>query len=142
MREYRRILFCTDFSRHAGEAFVHACAFATMSGGELYVLHVVPSSLDYEKLRIEESAPQQFSGESKVLDLIETSYTSKCSASVRPAIKYGAGAERIVEFAKSEGVDLIVMGARGIGFLEGLLGGGSVADKVVKNTDVPVMLVP
>lgn len=142
MREYRRILFCTDFSRHAGEAFVHACAFATMSGGELYVLHVMRSSLDYEKLSIEECVPQRFPGESKVLDLIETSYTSKCSASVKPAIKYGAAAERIVELAKSEGVDLIVMGARGIGFLEGLLGGGSVADKVVKNTDVPVMLVP
>ena len=142
MREYRRILFCTDFSRHAGEAFVHACAFATMSGGELYVLHVVPSSLDYEKLRIEESAPQQFSGESKVLDLIETSYTSKCSASIKPTIRYGGPAERIVELVRSEGIDLVVMGTRGIGFLEGLLGGGSVADRVVKNAYVPVMLVP
>ena len=142
MREFKKILFCTDFSRHAGQAFVHACAFATMSGGELYVLHVVPSSLDDEKLCIEECAPQRFPGESKVLELIETSYTSQCSAPVKPAIEYGAGAERIVEFAKSEGVDLIVMGARGIGFLEGLLGGGSVADKVVKNAGASVMLVP
>ena len=99
---------------------------------------------EYEKIGfgIEECAPQRFAGESKVLELIETQYASKCSASVKPVIEYGAEAERIVEFAKSEGVDLIVMGARGIGFLEGLVGGGSVADKVVKNADVPVMLVP
>jgi nucleotide-binding universal stress UspA family protein len=142
MREYKKILFCTDFSRHAGQAFEHACAFATMSGGELCALHVVPSSLDYEKLCMEECAPQRFAGESKVLELIDTQYASKCSAPVKPLIAYGAEAERIVEFAKSEGVDLIVMGARGIGFLEGLLGGGSVADKVVKNADVSVMLVP
>jgi nucleotide-binding universal stress UspA family protein len=142
MTEYKKILFCTDFSQHAGHAFEHACAFATMSGGELYVLHVVPSSLDYEKLRSEESAPQQFPEEAKVLELIATSYASACSTPVNPVILHGAGAGRIVEFAKSEGVDLIVMGTRGIGFLEGLLGGGSVADKVVKNASVPVMLVP
>ena len=58
--------------------------------------------------------------QSKVRELIETQYASKCSASVKPVIEYGAQSERIVEFAKSEGVDLIVMGARGIGFLEGL----------------------
>lgn len=142
MTEYKTILFCTDFSQHADEAFKHACGIATMSGGDLYVLHVVPSSLDYEKFHLEESSPQPFPGASKVFERMEKSYSSTCGAPVKPVIKYGGPAKRIVELAKSEGVDLIVMGARGIGFIEGLFGGGSVADKVVKNTDVPVMLVP
>jgi len=35
-----------------------------------------------------------------------------------------------------------VIGARGVGRVAGLLGGGSVADKVVKNSPVPVLVVP
>ncbi len=142
MAEFKKILFATDFSRHADTAFTYACSIATMSGGEVYVLHVVPKSLDYEKMCLEECAIQPFPGESKVFEHIDQSYTSTCSVPVRPVIKYGSEAERILELAKSEGVELIVMGARGVGFLEGLLGGGSVADKVVKNADTPVMLVP
>jgi hypothetical protein len=35
----------------------------------------------------------------------------------------------MLEPAKSESVDMIVLGARGVGFLESLMGGGSVVHK-------------
>lgn len=142
MSELKKVLFATDFSEHASRAFEIACRMATMAGGELCVLHVVPSSLDYEKMCLEECVPQPFPGESKAFADIDELYASKCSAPVTPLIRYGSEAERILQVAKSEGADVIVMGARGVGFLEGLMGGGSVADKVVKHADVPVMLVP
>lgn len=142
MSELKKILFATDFSRHADDAFKVACSIATMSGGEVVVLHVVPKSLDYEKMCFEECAVQPFPGESKVFEQIDTSYASTCSVPVRPVIKYGSEPERILELAKAEGVDMIVLGARGVGFLEGLMGGGSVADKVARNADIPVLLVP
>ncbi len=80
--------------------------------------------------------------ELKKNERIAQSHASTCGAPVKPVIKYGSEVERILEPAKSERVDMIVLGARGVGFLEGLMGGGSVADEVVKNADVPVLLVP
>ena len=55
-------------------------------------------------------------------------------------IMLGEAAPTMVEFAKDKGCSLIVMGARGLGSVAGLLI-GSVATKVVKLSKVPVMVV-
>jgi nucleotide-binding universal stress UspA family protein len=47
-------------------------------------------------------------------------------------------AEGILQTAESESVDLIVMGRRGLGRLEGLL--GSVSERVARHATVPVFL--
>ena len=142
MTEMKKILFCTDFSKHADAAFEYASSLATMSGGEVCVLHVVPKSLDYEKMCMEDCELQPFPGEGKVFDQIRQSYISKRGVTVKPLITYGSEAESILAVALSEGSDMIVMGARGVGFFESLLGGGSVADKVSHNSKIPVLLVP
>jgi len=55
-------------------------------------------------------------------------------------IMIGETAPTLVEFAKDKACGLIVMGARGLGSVAGLLM-GSVAVKVVKLSTVPVLLV-
>lgn len=55
-------------------------------------------------------------------------------------IMLGEAAPTLVEFAADKGCSLIVMGARGLGSVAGLLM-GSVATKVVKLSTVPVLLV-
>lgn len=55
-------------------------------------------------------------------------------------IMLGEAAPTLVEFATDKGCSLIVMGARGLGSVAGLLM-GSVATKVVKLSTVPVLLV-
>ena len=55
-------------------------------------------------------------------------------------IMLGEAAPTLVEFAKDKGCSLIVMGARGLGSVAGLLI-GSVATKVVKLSKVPVLVV-
>ena len=58
----------------------------------------------------------------------------------RPQVLVGGAAEEIIRFAKSEGADLIVMASRGrTGFNRWQL--GSVADKVIRAVDIPVVLV-
>ena len=47
----------------------------------------------------------------------------------------------ILEYAQETNADLIVIGARGMGRLEGFLGGGSIAEKVARNARVPVVIV-
>ena len=55
-------------------------------------------------------------------------------------IMLGDAAPTLVEFATDKGCSLIIMGARGLGSVAGLLL-GSVATKVVKLSTVPVLLV-
>lgn len=66
------------------------------------------------------------------LDVAGLSYSSH--------IMLGEAAPTLVEFAADKGCSLIVMGARGLGSVAGLLL-GSVATKVVKLSPVPVLLV-
>ena len=56
------------------------------------------------------------------------------------AIEIGAIAPTIARYAKDHGIDLIVMGTRGLGPIKSLVL-GSVAYKVVHLADVPVTLV-
>jgi len=47
--------------------------------------------------------------------------------------------KRIVALAKEKDIDLIVMGARGLGFIKGMLI-GSVTDAVLKSSPCPVLV--
>ena len=55
-------------------------------------------------------------------------------------ITVGPAGESIAGFAKQLGVDLIIMGTRGLGGLEGALL-GSVSTEVIRHAEVPVTLV-
>ena len=56
----------------------------------------------------------------------------------RAMVVVADAAEGILQTAESESVDLIVMGRRGLGRLEGLL--GSVSERVARHATVPVFL--
>lgn len=62
------------------------------------------------------------------------------SKQVRAFVKNGPPARTIVGFAKSKDVDLIILGSRGLGDLEGFLL-GSVSHKVTSLAKCPVMVV-
>ncbi len=53
----------------------------------------------------------------------------------------GQPAEEIVELAEQHGADLIVVGTREAGFLERLLGGGSVSQGVARRAHCDVLIV-
>lgn len=56
-------------------------------------------------------------------------------------IERGEPSSKIVEYAESNGIDLIAMSTHGYGGLKRLLV-GSVADKVARSCDVPLLLKP
>jgi len=61
-------------------------------------------------------------------------------AEVRAFVKAGPTSRTIVKFAKEHGHDLIVIGSRGMGSMEGYLL-GSVALKVTGLSEVPVLVI-
>lgn len=58
---------------------------------------------------------------------------------MRAVVKSGAPALVIADYAKESGVDLIVMGRRGLGSVRSMI--GSVSQRVAHETDLPLLVV-
>lgn len=140
----KRILVPTDFSECARAAFAPARMLAEMTGAEIVLLHIVglphyqgaghglviiPSHEQHERLR--KSAREGLDR------LVGEAFPS---VTVRRVVACGAPAEEIVEQARSEKADLIVMSTRGrTGLRRWLI--GSVAERVVRAAECPVLTV-
>ncbi len=145
MASFKNIVVCSDFSDHADKAFEVAAAMAE-GGAALTVLHVVPDAYDYGQMALGLGTTRPLGTAAFDVAALEgklkARYAAKVEVPVEVAIEYGSEAAKIVSFAKDKGADVLVMGGRGIGFIAGLLGGGSIVEKVVKNSPIPVLVVP
>ncbi len=123
MSEYKNIVFCSDFSKNANHAYTEAVKVASALGATLFVLHVVPGA----------------GGGAGNLETLREAYPAE---GAEYAVLNGNETVQILSFAEEKDAGLIVIGARGVGALTGLFGGGSIADKVLKNAKIPVLVVP
>ncbi len=136
---YEKLLVAVDHSKTTAHVLDAARDLASLSGGEVWVLH----------LREREVMPRA--------GLIETESTDEAQAEVDAAVGeltkagikahgivrhtiYGYAAREIVEDAKKLDVSVIIMGSRGRGDLAGLVL-GSTAHKVIHLADRPVLVV-
>lgn len=133
----KNILVPTDGSTHAKKAIDYASDLASKYGATVHLMHVIskseiPEGLDryMDVERIEEPREQVLK---KIGDgIIKSGVTEakgKGMNNVKSSIVIGDPAEKIVEFAKDNGVDMIIMGSRGLGAMKGILL-GSVSSKV------------
>jgi nucleotide-binding universal stress UspA family protein len=139
MPEYSNILFCTDFSHNADVAFEEASHIASLTGASLSLLHVIHGGVGETARAV--SASQRDLEESAALGHLERVYLPGSAGALRMAVRRGNVTAEILEHAAETSADLIVIGARGIGRLEGFLGGGSIAEKVARNAKVPMVIV-
>jgi nucleotide-binding universal stress UspA family protein len=141
---YKKILIPTDGSKYSKKAAEHAKWISNSSKGELFVLNVYETSSlnpirsrelkkDMKKLWKEE-AEKNLDGVLKILN------NDRVDLKVHKQIKEGRPAEKILETAENENIDLIVIGSSGKDALDRLFI-GSVADKVVKSANIPVLVV-
>ncbi len=140
-----KILYCTDFSENADIAFGYALDFAMRTPStELIILHVIPEpeaqfwrTYIYEVEGVDEKAKKDID------ERISTHYLSKIppEVAVRVEIKIGRDYQEILHFASEEKVDLIVVGRRGHSTWEKPFF-GSVAERVVRRAECPVLVVP
>lgn len=101
--------------------------------------------------------PQVLTGHARAYlskEMVDEYYHEEAEKALKPArekldaagVKYteerliGNPGECIARYVKAKGIDLIVMGTRGLGSVQGMLL-GSVANKVLHLVDVPVTLV-
>lgn len=138
MAGFKNIVVCSDFSENSNKAFEVAADIA--DGAKVTILHVVATTYNYDDMQATAASHVAKVYGDKADARLRELYGATGKAEV--AIEFGNEAEKIVAYAQDKGADLIVMGARGTGFVAGLLGGGSVVNKVVKNSPLPVLVVP
>ncbi|MDH3690265.1 MAG: universal stress protein [Gammaproteobacteria bacterium] len=145
MRNFNRILAPTDFSSYSDEGLCLAADLAEKFGSEIVVLHVLTSEELKEKKSMplpagyldtifretEQQAREHFE---KVLG------SGKQDLQVRAVVASGDPFAEIIRKAREEQIDMIVLATHGRTGLSHVLV-GSVAEKVVRMADCPVLTV-
>jgi len=145
--EYKKVLFCTDFSENADYAFEFAYGIAKRDKGLLYILHIIPynSNQAYAEsfITTEDLRKIQMAVEEDTANNYKERYEKKIEneVSYEFVTKSGREDDEILTFAKQENVDIIVMGTHGRTGIEHVFF-GSVAEKVLRHSPFPVFVIP
>lgn len=152
---YSQILVPLDGSENSERALPHAQELARASGATLHLIQVVSRA---EELDMARGGGYGFLAAEYSQDLAQEYITAQLNrageylkaAAVRletggvkaeTAVKEGAAAENIVQYAQENGIDLIIMGTRGQGGIQRFLL-GSTTDRVLRTGHLPVLVVP
>jgi nucleotide-binding universal stress UspA family protein len=137
---YEKILVAVDHSEVSARALAAARELASLSHGEVWVLHLREREM-MGKTGMMTSAESSDEAGAAVSDAVAelTQAGIKAHAVVRDTV-FGYAAREIVSDAAGLGADVIVMGSRGRGDLAGLVL-GSTAHKVIHLADRPVLVV-
>ena len=138
---YKRILLPLDGSGLSEQSLPHAVAHAESFGAELILLRVL------EPILPTGAPPAAARRAENLTEALAREYLARIGAdiqergvSVSTVIVEGRPRTKILEFVEANQVDLIVMSTRGhSGPSRWLM--GSVADRVVRGANVPVLLV-
>jgi len=137
-----KILWATDFSDEAREAFTYADIFAKTFGAEILGLHVLPgfSPEHYQSaiVVINELKKRTEHMMNVAVEKFESFQKAK-GVTFEYFIKDGNAAKVIVETAENQKADLIVIGRKGLSAIERLFI-GNVANQVLRHSSIPILI--
>jgi nucleotide-binding universal stress UspA family protein len=128
---FRKILITTDLSEYSLAAMEYASSFGLLYSSTLYFLHVVDSREGHH-VRTEEEAHRALG------EFIKQRVPS--DVKLVPVVRFGHPSDEIRKFAEEEGVDLVVIATHGRTGLRHIMM-GSVAEKTVRHSSIPVLTV-
>lgn len=143
--EIKRILWPTDFSENAAKALPVVTSLSQQYGAEIHILYVlkdypaVGASYgqndpdDIEKMRQWEKQ----TAESRLEEICEK-FLNACPLYFRH-ISVGEPAKEILKLIQDEAIDMVILASRGS---EAHFDFGSVADRVIKCTSTPTLIIP
>jgi nucleotide-binding universal stress UspA family protein len=137
---YDKILVAVDHSAVSDRAVLAARDLAVLSKGEVRVLHLREREIGFKVgvLTEDETTAEANAAVAASVEVL-TQAGVKAHGEVRNTV-FGYAAREIVNDAKENAADVIVMGSRGRGDIAGLLL-GSTAHKVIHLSDRPVLVV-
>lgn len=139
---YKNIFIATDGSKQNRKAVQHGIELAKLSGAKLYAGYVVDTAA-FASIPMDAGWEMMYELLEKEANVATDSVEDLAKAAGIPfetVVLEGNPSHEIIEFADNNNIDLIVMGTLGkTGFDRFLL--GSVAEKVTRNSKVPVLVV-
>ncbi|MDR2892759.1 MAG: universal stress protein [Deltaproteobacteria bacterium] len=138
-----KILVAVDLSAQSSTVADYAVCLAKSLKAEIMAVYIAPSLSQYVGFHVPASSIENFVGEvvNGAEKSMEDFVTEKFKGvKARGKVVSGYAAEEIIEQAQEFGADLIVMGTHGRVGLDRILF-GSVAEKVVKTSNIPVLTV-
>ena len=143
--EIKKILWPTDFSSRSEKALAQVISLAEKYTAEVHVLYVIEDLAHHAEWygAFEESHIRKISDFSmrtaqEKLNRICEKYLDGCPMYIRH-VAMGDPATEILKLIEAEGIDLVIMTTRGA---KGQFPFGSVTEKIVRNSAVPVVSVP
>ena len=137
---FNLIVLALDGSDQSIKALKYAIGLAECSAADLIIVHAYSHTSDLRgKEEYERLVAQRKSAGQKILDDARAQLKNT-DINVEENLLEGPAAEAILSVAKTRSADLIIMGTRGMGSLEGLLL-GSVSTKVTRDAPCTVMVV-
>jgi nucleotide-binding universal stress UspA family protein len=145
--KYKKVLFCTDFSKNSDCAFDYAFGIAKRDEGMLYILHIIPAPPQQYDLQRHLTRKQLEKMEATLEEDRQKMFQEKYLAQIKDKTKVkvvtesGHEDERILDFIRREKIDIIVIGIHRKTGLEQIFL-GSVAEKIVRRSPIPVFVIP
>jgi nucleotide-binding universal stress UspA family protein len=133
---YEKILVPVDGSEHSLRALQEAIRITKASGGRITVAYVCSATSEGPSF-VMPKLPQGCDNESVFAKSNKTAETAGAEVEFLPL--KGNVADQIVKTAVDGCFDLIVIGARGLGNVSGLIL-GSVSQSVIKHASCPVLV--
>lgn len=143
--EIKKVLWPTDFSSSAQKALPYVTSLTMQYEAEIHVLYVIEDIAhheswygDFDIAHINKLMQWADKSANKRINQICEKYLDGCPMYVKH-IAIGDPAQEILKLIDKEKFDMVVMASKGE---KGLFRFGSVTEKVLKNSPVPVTTIP
>ena len=134
-----KLLVPIDFSPHAEKALHYAVALAARFGSEITLVHIIEQLVYPGDWLVPMLTTSEFPRETREkLENRLKAMADPFAAGTKRIVRIGRAWQEIVEIAREQAADLIVMGTHGYTGLRHVLL-GSVAEKVLRHSPCPVL---
>jgi nucleotide-binding universal stress UspA family protein len=143
MKEVKTILFATDFTEDAAQAYIYALKVAAQTGAELHLLHAIEEPFDFAT-RVEETVDaikEEAEAHFDQLMLEVQEDEAYEDVQVESHIVRGKPYGVINQKADELGADLLIMGTKGESSIKRILYGNVTSD-VILDAQTPIMTIP
>ena len=144
MKEFKKILFPVDLSESSEKILPYVQAVAKKFEAKIHILFAARVFEYFTSIYVPHPSINKFEkeiidgAEKKLYEFIDKYF--KEYPGTKTVVVAGDASEEIINYVESQGIDLIIMGTHGRKGLDKVMF-GSVAERVVKTSPVPVLVV-
>jgi len=144
MIDIKKILFPLDLTANSSKILPYVLSISEKYNSIIYLLHVVQDLNKWGKLYVPHTSMDKFQNEAveaskKAMDEVCENQLHSCPNFQKKVVS-GDTIDEILNVIESEDIDLLIMGTHGRKGLDHTIF-GSVAEKVVKKSPIPVLVI-